>query len=223
MLTLHALEHSRSLRIVWLLEELGVPYALQQHRRDAKTRLAPAALRAVHPLGKAPVLDDGGLVLAESGAIVDYLVTTYGQGAWQPTRPSAEHWQYQRWLHYAEGSVMPLAVFALVLHRMQNMPMPFFVKPIARRIAEGLRGGFILPQAQLHLGHVNEHLSTRTWFMGDQISGADIMMSFPLQAAMSRLVDGSKLPAIAAWLARVEARPAYQRAVAKAGQPLMPM
>lgn len=220
-ITLHALAQSRSLRIVWLLEELGLPYTLTQHPRDARTLLAPPALKAVHPLGKAPVLQDGELVLAESGAIADYLVTTYGQGDWRPPEHgSAAYWQHQRWLHYAEGSLMPLNLLALVLRRIELAPMPFFVRPVARGITAKVRQGFVAPQAALHLHHLDDALSRTPWLMGGAPSAADVMLSFPVQAATSRLGADRDHPHLAAWLARIEARAAYQRAVAKAGQPL---
>lgn len=132
MITLHSLDQSRALRIVWLLEILGTPYRLQTYRRHPDTLLAPDELKAIHPLGKSPLLDDDGFILAESGAITDYLIQTYGNGRLMPERGSREYWQYQRWLHYAEGSLMPLLLLGLVFRRIESAPMPFFVKPIAR-------------------------------------------------------------------------------------------
>ena len=132
MITLHSLDQSRALRIVWLLEILGTPYRLQTYRRHPDTLLAPDELKAIHPLGKSPLLDDDGFILAESGAITDYLIQTYGNGRLMPERGSREYWQYQRWLHYAEGSLMPLLLLGLVFRQIESAPMPFFVKPIAR-------------------------------------------------------------------------------------------
>ena len=140
MITLHSLDQSRALRIVWLLEILGTPYRLQTYCRHPDTLLAPDELKAIHPLGKSPLLDDDGFILAESGAITDYLIQTYGNGRLMPERGSREYWQYQRWLHYAEGSLMPLLLLGLVFRRIESAPMPFFVKPLARKISGRLNG-----------------------------------------------------------------------------------
>lgn len=220
MITLHALAQSRSLRIVWLLELLGLDYRLQQHERHPDTMLAPDALKSIHPLGKAPLLQDGELVLAESGAITDYLIQSYGQGRFMPARDSADYWPYQRWLHYAEASLMPLLLMALVFHKIETAPVAFWVKPVVRKVSSKAQNSFIRPQTELHLRHVEQSLQNSDWLMGGSISGADIMMSYPLQAAAVRS-DLSSYPNIRAYLARIEADEAYQRAVQKAGQPMM--
>lgn len=220
MITLHALDQSRSLRILWLLELLGVPYELEQHPRDAETLLAPEALRRIHPLGKAPVLQDGELVLAESGAIVDYLVQTYGKGRFMPAAGTPDYWQYQRWLHYAEGSLMPLMLVSLLMGRAETAPMPFFARPFARRIADGVRKVWVQPQAALHLAHVDQSLQGKKWLCGDELTGADVMMSFPLQAAQKRL-GTADYPEIERWLAQIAADPAWQRAEAEGGRPVL--
>jgi glutathione S-transferase len=139
MIVLHHLNNSRSQRILWLLEELGVEYEVKRYQRDAKTMLAPPALRAVHPLGKSPVLTDGDLTLAESGAIIEYLVERYGEGRFIPAAGTPERLRYTFWLHYAEGSAMPPLLMALVFHRIETAPMPFFVRPIARSIVKKVR------------------------------------------------------------------------------------
>nr|WP_274584411.1 glutathione S-transferase [Neisseria sp. 51.81]MDD9327132.1 glutathione S-transferase [Neisseria sp. 51.81] len=220
MITLHLLEYSRAQRIVWLLEMLETEYRLQFYPRNEKTMLAPDALKAVHPLGKSPVLEDGGTVLAESGAIVDYLIQTYGNGNLMPPRQSENYWPYQRWLHYAEGSLMPLMLMSLVFRRIDDTPMPFFAKPVAKKITGKVRSQFLAPQLALHLGHIENGLAGKNWLFGDEPGGADVMMSFPLQAAAQR-TDLTPYPHIRRYLAQIEAHPAYRRAVAKAGTPLL--
>ena len=186
MITLHLLKQSRALRIVWLLELLGLEYRLEQYARHPETLLAPDELKTFHPLGKSPILDDKGFILTESGAITDYLIQTYGGGRLMPAPGNHDYWQYQRWLHYAEASLMPLMLLGLVFRKIDEAPMPFFVKPIARKITGNTRHNFIDPQTSLHLGHVDESLKGRAWLLGNDITGADIMMSYPLQAAAAR-------------------------------------
>ncbi|MZR63676.1 glutathione S-transferase family protein [Alcanivorax sp. DP30] len=221
MITVHHLENSRSLRIVWMLEELGVEYQIKHYKRDSKTMLAPAELRAIHPLGKSPVITDGDNVIAESGAIIEYLAHRYGDPDW--IIPASDpRWQQERyWLHYAEGSLMPLLVMKLIFSHIPRTPMPFFAKPVAKGISGKVIGTFINPQLQTQLDVIEKHLASHTWFTGDAPGCADIMMSFPLQAASAR-ADIASLPSIARFLQQMEARPAYQRAVASAG-PLTPM
>jgi glutathione S-transferase len=220
MITLHALDQSRSLRILWLLELLGVPYELDQHGRDPETLRAPDALKRIHPLGKAPVLQDGELVLAESGVIVDYLIQTYGNGRFMPAAGTPGYWQYQRWLHYAEGSLMPLMVLALLMGRAETAPMLFFARPFARRFTDGIRKAWIFPQTALHLGHVEQSLQGQRWLCGEALTGADVMMSFPLQAAQRRLGTRDH-PEIERWLGQIAADPAWQRAEAEGGRPVL--
>lgn len=221
MITVHHLENSRSLRIVWMLEELGVEYRIKHYKRDSKTMLAPAELRAIHPLGKSPVITDGDNVIAESGAIIEYLAQHYGPEQW--TIPASDpRWLQERyWLHYAEGSLMPLLVMKLIFSRIPQSPMPFFVKPVAKGISGKVIGTYLNPQLTTQLDIINQHLSTHTWFTGEEPGCADIMMSFPLQAASAR-ADINALPGIKRFLEQMEARPAYQRAVETAG-PLTPM
>lgn len=216
MITVHHLENSRSQRVIWLLEELELPYEIQHYQRDPNTMLAPDSLRQVHPLGKSPVISDGATVVAESGAIVEYLLEKHGGGRLKP-RPDEPGWlDYQYWMHYAEGSLMPLLVMKLIFARVAKTPMPFFAKPIARKISTGLVGGFVQPRLGEHLAMIEDHLSQNLWFAGAALTAADVQMSFPLQAAAAR-ADLSRLPKVREFIARVEARPAYQRAVERGG------
>ena len=215
MLTVHHLNNSRSQRVLWLLEELGVPYEIKRYERDPKTMLAPPELRAVHPLGKSPVITDDGLTIAESGAIIEYLVDKYGQGRFAPAAGTPERLRYTYWLHYAEGSAMPPLLLKLIALRIASAPMPFFAKPIARKIAGTLQSSFVDPQLKLHLGYIEEQLSKSTWFAGDEFSAADVQMSFPLEAATAR--GGMRLPAVTAFLQRIHARAAYRRALERGG------
>jgi glutathione S-transferase len=217
MIIVHHLNHSRSQRILWMLEELGVPYEIKHYQRDVKTMLAPSTLKAVHPLGKSPVITDGARTIAESGVIVDYLAQTYGQGQWSPQAGSDAYWQYQYFMHYAEGSLMPPLLLRLVFNKIGSSPMPFFVKPIIAQVVKKTNQQFISPQLKLHLDFLDRTLAEREWFAGDQISAADIQMSFPLEAAAARGGLDQRYPKLAAYLARIRARPAYQRAIEKGG------
>ncbi len=213
MITVHHLNNSRSQRVLWLLEELGLDYRIQHYQRDAKTMLAPAALKAVHPLGKSPVISDGDHVVAETGAIIEYVLARYGNGRLLPS-DAADRLRYTYWLHYAEGSLMPLMVMSLIFgHIVPSTPA--LVRPIARGIVNGVRQRFLGPQIKLHLGYVNDELARSGWFAGNELSAADIQMSFPLEAAASRA--GATHPNITAFLERIHARPAYQRALEKGG------
>ncbi|AJW96773.1 glutathione S-transferase family protein [Burkholderia gladioli] len=217
MLTVHHLNNSRSQRVLWLLEELGVPYELKRYERDPKTMLAPPELRAIHPLGKSPVLTDEGFTMAESGAIIEYLVERYGEGRFAPPPGTPQRLRYTYWLHYAEGSAMPPLLLKLVALRIAQAPMPFFARPIARKISSTLQSSFVDPQLKLHLGYVDAALRETGWFVGDSFSAADVQMSFPLEAAASRADTLAQLPAIRAFLERIHARPAYQRALERGG------
>lgn len=217
MLTVHHLNNSRSQRVLWLLEELGVPYEIKRYQRDRKTMLAPPELRAIHPLGKSPVVVDEGLTLAESGAIIDYLVNRYGAGRLAPAAGTPERLRYTYWLHYAEGSAMPPLLLKLVASRIASAPMPFFARPIARKIAGTLQAGFVDPQLKLHLSYINDALAGTGWFVGDTFSAADIQMSFPLEAASARSGLMAPCPHITAFVERIRQRPAYQRALQRGG------
>ncbi len=227
MITVHHLETSRSQRVLWLLEELGVPYKLKVYKRDAKTRLAPAELKAVHPLGKSPVIADGKEVIAESGAILEYLVERYGdkgQGDVAhllPAPGTAEHRLSRFWMHYAEGSLMNWLGMKLVFVAIPGQKMPFFVKPIARALCGQVQAKLIDPNIETALAFMEEHLGRHSWFAGEHITVADFQMSFAVAAVMARGNDVARFPKLAAYKARMEARPAYQRAVAKGGPVVM--
>jgi glutathione S-transferase len=218
MLVVHHLNESRSQRLLWLLEELELPYEIKRYQRDPKTMLAPASLRAVHPLGKSPVVSDGELLLAESGAIIEYLVERYGNGRLIPALGTAERLRYRYWLHYAEGSAMPPLLLKLVFDRMESEPVPFLVRPVVRAIAEKAKSAFIQPQLNLHLDYLESELGKSTWFAGSELTAADIQMSFPLEAARSRAGLDDGRPRLMAFLERVHARPAYQRALVRGGE-----
>ncbi|WP_198969184.1 glutathione S-transferase [Xylophilus sp. ASV27] len=217
-LTVHHLENSRSQRVLWLLEELGQPYEVVRYARDPKTMLAPPELRAVHPLGKSPlvVLDDGS-VLAESGAIVEALVERYGAGRLSPAPGSPDFLRYRYWLHYAEGSAMPPLLLKLVFDRVEKAPAPFFLRPVVRGIAGKAKDGFVLPQIGLHLDYLEGELARGPWFAGEAFSGADIQMSFPVEAAAARGGLDRSRPRLMDWLQRIHARPAHQRALERGG------
>lgn len=221
MITLHHLEHSRSQRVLWLLEELQLPYEIKRYTRDPQTMLAPPELKQVHPLGKSPVITDGDLTLAESAAILEYLVDRYGEGRLAPAAGTPEYTRYRYWMHYAEGSAMPPLLLRLVFDRVANGPMPFFIRPVARAIAKGANRAFIGPQLKLHLDYMENELSRTEWFAGENFSLADIQMSFPLEAAQSRAGLDASRPTLTAFLQRIRERPAYKRAVEKGG-PAMP-
>lgn len=218
MITLHHLNNSRSQRILWMLEELGVPYEIKRYQRDPKTMLAPPELRAVHPLGKSPVVTDGELILAESGAIIEYLADRYGAGKLIPAHGTPERLRCNYWLHYAEGSAMPPLLLKLVFHRVRTAPAPFFVKPIAKGIANKVDSSFIDPQLKLHLDYLEGELGKSEWFGGDAFSAADIQLSFPLEAFAARGGLDRGYPRLVAFLKRIHARPAYQRALEKGGE-----
>lgn len=221
MLTLHHLDHSRSQRVLWLLEELELPYEIKLYTRDRQTMLGPAELKKVHPLGKSPVITDGEVTLAESAAILEYLLDRYGSGRLAPPAGSSEYLRFRYWMHYAEGSAMPPLLLKLVFDRVANGPMPFFVRPVARAIANGANKAFIGPQLKLHLDYMESELGKSLWFAGDEFSAADIQMSFPLEAAQSRAGLDASRPRLSAFLQRIRERPAYQRAIARGG-PVMP-
>jgi glutathione S-transferase len=227
MLTVHHLETSRSQRILWLLEELGVPYELKVYRRNPATRLAPPELKAVHPLGKSPVITDDGEVIAESGAIVEYIVEKYGsrgQGELahlQPAPGTAEYRQCRYWMHYCEGSLMNWLVMKLVFVSIPNRPMPFFARPIARAICGKVQEQLVDPNLQAATAFIEGHLSRNRWFAGRDITMADFQMSFGVEALLARSTGTATHPHLSEYHARIRARPAYQRAEAKGGPTVM--
>jgi glutathione S-transferase len=223
MITVHHLNNSRSQRVLWLLEELGLPYQVVRYQRDARTMLAPPELKAVHPLGKSPVIVDGECTVAESGAIIEYLMDHYDESELRESRlrPAARTPEKRRWtyfLHYAEGSMMPPLLMKLIFDRVETAPAPFFVKPIARGIAQKVKGSYIEPQINQHLAYLEAELGKHAWFAGDQFSAADIQMSFPLEAAAARGGLDTRFPKLKAFLDRIHARPAYQRALEQGGR-----
>jgi len=217
MITVHHLNNSRSQRVLWLLEELGVPYEVKRYERDAKTMLAPPALLAVHPLGKSPVIVDGTVKVAESGAIIDYLIDHYGGGRLIPSTGTPERLRYTYWLHYAEGSAMPPLLLKLVFDRVANGPAPWPISAVARRIAGTVQNSFISPQLKRHLNYMEEELAAHTWFAGEEFSAADVQMSFPLEIAVSRAGLNASRPHLMAFLDRIHARAAYKRALERGG------
>lgn len=227
MLTVHHLETSRSHRILWLLEELGTPYELKVYKRDPKTRLAPAALKKVHPLGKSPVVTDGGETIAESGAIIEYLVECFANKAGgelahlQPTPGTPAYRQCRFWMHYAEGSLMNWMVMKLVFMTIPTQPMPFFVRPIARALCKTVQAKLIDPNVRTALEFMDGHLANNLWFAGEHLSMADFQMSFAIEAALSRSKSLGDYPNLQAYAARLRGRPAYQRAIEKGGPVVM--
>jgi glutathione S-transferase len=217
MIVVHHLNNSRSQRVLWLLEELGVPYEVKRYERDAATMLAPPTLRGVHPLGKSPVVTDGDLTLAESGAIIEYLAGRYGDGRLVPAAGTAARSRYTYWMHYAEGSAMPPLLLKLVFGRVESAPMPFFVKPVARAIVGRAMSSFIDPQIKLHLDFMEGELGRSAWFAGDDFTAADVQMSFPLEAAASRGGLDASRPRLMAFLDHIHARPAYKKALERGG------
>ena len=217
MVTVHHLNNSRSQRLLWLLEELGVPYEVIRYERDAKTMLAPPALLAVHPLGKSPVITDNGATVAESGAIVEYLMDKYGNGRLIPPAGTPERLRYTYWLHYAEGSAMPPLLLKLIFDRVEATPMPWPFSAMARRISGGVRGAFIAPQLKQHLDFMEGELATRPWFTGQEFTAADVQMSFPLEAARARAGLDASRPKLFDLLNRMRAREAYKRALERGG------
>src|SRR5450432_402038 len=218
MIVVHHLNNSRSQRVLWLLEELGVAYEVKRYERDAKTMLAPPSLLAVHPLGKSPVIVDGTATVAESGAIVEYLIDRYGGGRLIPAAGTPERLRYTYWLHYAEGSAMPPLLLKLVFDRVANAPAPWPISAIARRIAKTVQNSFIGPQLKRHLDYMDAELGAHAWFAGEEFTAADVQMSFPLEAAASRAGLDAGRPHLMAFLDRVHARDAYKRALERGGR-----
>jgi glutathione S-transferase len=217
MITVHHLENSRSQRVLWLLEELGVPYEVKHYARDKTTMLAPATLKKVHPLGKSPVITDGRVTVAESGAIIEYLLDEHGDGRLRPAPGTPERRRFTYWLHFAEGSAMPPLLMKLVFDKVRSAPMPFFIKPVARAIADKVMSSFVMPNIEQQLAFMEAELKNRNWFAGDAFSAADIQMSFPLEAAAARAGLDASYPKLTAFLSRIHARPAYQRALEVGG------
>ncbi len=217
MITVHHLNNSRSQRVLWLLEELGVAYEIQKYQRDAKTMLAPPELLKVHPLGKSPVITDDGTTVAESGAIIEYLLERHGKGRLEPARGTPERLRFTYWLHFAEGSAMSPLLMKLVFDRMETSPMPFFAKPIARGISRKVKTAMVEPNLKRHLDHMERELTKSEWFAGDEFSAADIQMSFPVEASALRAGLDSSRPKLMTFLKKIHARPAFRRALERGG------
>lgn len=218
MITLHHLENSRSQRILWLLEELGLPYEIKRYLRDPATMLAPPELMRIHPLGKSPVITEGAATVAESGAIIEYLLDNHGEHGLRPPPGSLERLRYNYWLHFAEGSAMPFLLLKLVFDKVRAAPVPFFLKPVVKGVADKVTNSFIAPNITRQVAYMAAELGSRPWFAGADFSAADIQMSYPVEAAAARggRVLGPQSP-LTDWLARIHARPAYQRALAAGG------
>ena len=218
MLTVHHLNNSRSQRVLWLLEELGVAYEIQRYQRDAKTMLAPPELLRVHPLGKSPVVTDDGVTVAESGAIIEYLLEKYGAGRLLPTPGTEARRRFTYWLHFAEGSAMPPLLLKLIFDRIgSGQGMPFFAKPIGRGIAAKVKTMMIEPNLKRQLDFMEGELTRSEWFAGDEFSAADIQMSFPVEAASMRAGLDASRPKLMTFLKTIHARPAFRRALERGG------
>jgi glutathione S-transferase len=216
MITVHHLNNSRSQRVLWLLEELGVPYEVVRYQRDPKTMLAPKALRAIHPLGKSPVITDGGKTIAESGAIIEYLLETYGEGRLIPPAGSPDRLRFTYWLHYAEGSAMPPLLLKLIFRRLPG-GVPALIRPVAKLISKGVLAKLVDPQLSRHMSYWETELSASPWFAGEHFTAADIQMSFPVEAAAARSGMMEDKLRLRDFLERIHARPAYRRALETGG------
>ncbi|MDZ8140258.1 MAG: glutathione S-transferase [Nostoc sp. DedQUE04] len=205
MIVVHHLNNSRSQRVLWLLEELGIEYEIEFYERDAKTMMAPESLRQVHPLGKSPVITDADLAIAESGAIIEYLVDRYGNGRLVPASGTPEHLRYKYWLHYAEGSAMPLLVMRLVLNNFGAGD-------------SSVVSGFVAPQIKLHFDYIEDELRKNTWFVGNEFTAADIQMSFPLEVIAALPEEVENRPKLKEFVERIHERPAYKRALERGGK-----
>ena len=213
MLTVHHLNGSRSQRVLWLLEELGVPYEIVKYQRDPTTDLAPPELEKIHPLGKSPVITDGDATIAESGAILEYLVEKYGNGRLMPPKDTPNYRRYRYYMHYAEGSLMPFLLLRLIASRMKQAP--FLVRPIAKAIAGKLEGGYVRPNLDRHIKFLAEELSGRDFFAGGEFTAADVQMSFAMEAIAKRVPNAPAV--IGAWVTRMHERPAFKKAIERGG------
>lgn len=218
MIVVHHLNHSRSQRVLWLLEELGVEYEVVKHFRDPVTNLAPPDITKIHPLGKLPIIQEGDLTLAESGAIIEYILGKYGKGRLVPAARSAEHTRYLYWMHYAEGSAMPVLLLRVIFDQIETARVPFLIRPLTRGLARRMKGQFIQPQLDRHYDYLEAELDNRDWFAGgSEMTAADIQMSFALEGAAARAGLDQRHPRLMAFLERIHARPAYHRAIERGG------
>jgi glutathione S-transferase len=214
-ITVHHLNNSRSQRILWLLEELAVDYTIVRYARDKKTMLAPPEMKKIHPLGKSPIVEHDGRVLIETGAVVEYLLDTFDKGTLRPQPGTDAFLRHRFFLHYAEGSVMPPLLLKLITSELKGKKVPALVRPIAKGIAASVDKAFTDAQITTHLGFLDGELASRDYFV-DTLSGADVMLSFPIEAAKAR-VGLDKYPRLDAWLGRIRARAPFQRALEKGG------
>lgn len=217
MITVHHLNNSRSQRVLWLLEELGVAYEIRKYERDPKTMLAPPALKEVHPLGKSPVITDGEVTVAESGAILEYLVERYDDGRMAPAAGTPERLRWRYWMHFAEGSAMPPLLVKLICDKVAQAPMPFFARPIARAISSKVQAQVVTSNLTRQWDFMEAELAQHKWFAGAEFSAADIQMSFPIEAAAQRGGLDARWPNLQRFLKRIRARPAYKRALKTGG------
>jgi glutathione S-transferase len=216
MIIVHHLHDSRSQRVLWLLEELGAEYEVKRYERDPKTRLAPKALTDIHPLGKSPVIQHGDLIVAETGAILEYLLETFPHSGLRPEHGTPEARRFTYWMHYAEGSAMTPLLLKLIFGEIPKRTT-FLVRPVAKAIAAKVGLNLIDPQIANHTAWWEAELARGTWFAGEHFTAADVMMSFPLEAAGSRVGFGRDKPHCAAFLKRIRERPAYRRALERGG------
>jgi glutathione S-transferase len=216
MIIVHHLEQSRSQRILWLLEELELTYEIKHYKRNPATKLAPKELRAVHPLGKSPVITDGDEVIAESGAIAEYLVDTYGKGRLKPAMGTPEYQRYQYWLHYAEGSAMPPFVLGIIFSELPRQA-PFIAKPLLKQISKMFNEAYLSREIKTHMDFWEKALEQRPYFVGDELTAADVLMSMPVEAGLTRVGDGSGYPKLKAFFERIQSRPAFGRARERGG------
>ena len=217
MITVHHLNNSRSQRVLWQLEELGLPYDIRKYQRDPQTMLAPPELLKVHPLGKSPVITDEGITVAESGAIIEYLIERYGNGRLAPAIGTPERLRWRYWLHFAEGTAMSPLLMKLIFDRIPQSPMPFFAKPIARGICARVLAVMVEPNLKRQLDFMEAELGKSEWFAGNEFSAADIQMSFPVEASAQRAGLDASRPRLMAFLKRIHARPGYKRALERGG------
>jgi glutathione S-transferase len=217
-IVVHHLNNSRSQRVLWLLEEMGLEYTIKHYQRDTETMLAPDELKNIHPLGKSPVIEDRDLVIAETGAIIEYLIDSYGGGALIPAPGTPARLRYTYWLHFAEGTAMSPLLMKLVFDRIESRPAPFFIRPILKGISKQVKASFIEPRLIAHMDHMEAELARAGWFTGDKFTAADVMMSFPLELSVGRAGFDNSWPNALSFLNRIHSRPAYKRALEKGGQ-----
>ena len=213
MLTVHHLNNSRSQRVLWLLEELGVPYEIVKYERDRKTNLAPPELQKIHPLGKSPVITDGDKTIAESAVILEYILETYGNGRMVPAAGTPEYWRYRYWMHYAEGSLLPFLLLKLITSKIRKAPL--LVRPIAKAIAGKVDAGYVMPNLTRHLAFLDSELAKSPYFAGQELTAADVQMSYPMEAIAARMPNPSA--SVREYVQRIHERPAFKRALERGG------